>query len=114
MITGVPVLLRWREIDAIRQDWYAQPRSGLIYSSDAWQIPVMPLVATILGAEIAAATRSTPALVPDLAPLIALVWRRLSPDERGAAGRALLVAGVILNAWIASSAFGPTATGKRG
>lgn len=95
------------EIDAIRQDWYAQPRSGLIYSSDAWQIPVMPLVATILGAE----DRGSYAIDTGpwfliLAPLIALVWRRLSPDERGAAGRALLVAGVILIAWIVSSAFG--------
>lgn len=95
------------EMDAIRQEWYAQPRSGLIYSSDAWQIPLMPLLATIFGTEDQGSYGiDVGPWFLILAPLVGLVWRRLSPRERGAAGRALLVAGAILIAWIVSSAFG--------
>lgn len=102
-----PFFLDGGEMDAIRQEWYAQPRSGLIYSSDAWQIPVMPLVATIFGAEDQGSygVDIGPWFLI-LTPLIALVWRRLDERERGAARRALIVAGAILIAWIVSSAFG--------
>lgn len=95
------------EMSAIRQSWYAQPRSGLIYSSGAWQIPVMPLVATIFGSEDQGSYGTDPGpwfLI--LTPLVALVWRRLGAPERGAIERALVVAGVILAAWIVSSAVG--------
>ena len=44
-----PFVFESAEMDAIRQDWYSQPRSGLIYGANAWQIPLMPLLATIAG-----------------------------------------------------------------
>lgn len=95
------------EMNTIRQSWYAQPRSGLAYSSDAWQIPVMPLVATIFGAEDQGSYGvDTGPWFLILTPLVLLVWRRLTALERGAIGRALVVAGVIVAAWIVSSAIG--------
>ena len=67
----------------------------------------MPLVATIFGAEDQGSygVDIGPWFLI-LTPLIALVWRRLDERERGAARRALIVAGAILIAWIVSSAFG--------
>ena len=46
-----PFVFESAEMDAIRQDWYSQPRSGLIYGDSAWQRPLLLLTATVLGVE---------------------------------------------------------------
>ncbi len=95
------------EVDSLRQSWYAQPRSGLIYTSAAWQIPILPLAATVLGGEgkYTYGFEIGPWFVV-LTPLVALVWRRLTRAERRTVEQALIVAGVILAAWFVTSAFG--------
>jgi hypothetical protein len=102
-----PLVFQASDMDSIRQNWYSQPESGLIYDSSAWQIPVLPLIATFLGFEGAGifGTDVGP-LFLILVPLVVLVWGCLSGQERVTVHRALLVAGVITAAWILSSAVG--------
>lgn len=102
-----PLVFQAAEMDSIRQDWYSQPESGLVYGSNAWQIPVLPLTATFLGFEGAGifGTDVGP-LFLILVPLVVLAWSCLSSQERVTVCRALLVAGVITAAWILSSAVG--------
>ena len=102
-----PLVFESAEMDAIRQDWYSQPRSGLIYGDSAWQIPLLPLTATVLGVE-GAGTYGTDIgpLFLLLIPLLLLMRGRLTPSERAWLGMAGLVTGVILAAWLVSAAFG--------
>ena len=102
-----PFVFESAEMDAIRQDWYSQPRSGLIYGDSAWQIPLLPLTATVLGVE-GAGTYGTDIgpLFLLLIPLLLLMRGRLTPSERAWLGMAGLVTGVILAAWLVSAAFG--------
>jgi hypothetical protein len=102
-----PLVFQAADMDAIRQDWYSQPESGLIYGSSAWQIPVLPLTATFLGFEGSGifGTDVGP-LFLILVPLVVLAWGCLPDQERRTVRRALLVAGVITAAWIFSSAVG--------
>ncbi len=102
-----PFVFESAEMDAIRQDWYSQPRSGLIYGDSAWQIPLLPLTATVLGVE-GAGTYGTDIgpLFLLLIPLLLLMRGRLTPSERDWLGMAGLVTGAILAAWLVSAAFG--------
>ncbi len=102
-----PFVFESAEMDAIRQDWYSQPRSGLIYGESAWQIPLLPLAATVLGVE-GAGTYGTDIgpLFLLLIPLLALARGRLTPPERVWLSLAGVVTGVILAAWLVSAAFG--------
>jgi len=102
-----PLAFPASDMDSIRQDWYSQPESGLIYGSDAWQIPVLPLTATFLGFEGAGlfGTDVGP-LFLILVPLVVLAWDCLSGQERVTVRYALLIAGVITAAWMLSSAVG--------
>lgn len=102
-----PFMFSSAEMDTIRQSWYGQPRSGLIYSADRWQVPVLPLSATILGVE-GAGTYGTDIgpLYLILLPLLALAWGSLETDTRRTLRFALSVAGVILAAWWLSATFG--------
>ncbi|MCD4685830.1 MAG: hypothetical protein K8S97_07830, partial [Anaerolineae bacterium] len=102
-----PLVFESAEMDTIRQDWYNQPESGLIYSSDAWQLPVFPLVITILGVEAAGAygTDIGPFFLM-LIPLLLLSWKQFNVAERATVVRTLLIAGCVAVAWILSAAFG--------
>lgn len=102
-----PFVFESAEMDAIRQDWYSQPRSGLIYGASAWQIPLLPLAATVLGVEGAGTygADSGPLFLL-LIPLLLLARGRLAPSERTWLSLASVVAGVILAAWLVSATFG--------
>ncbi|MBN1200581.1 MAG: hypothetical protein JXJ20_01875 [Anaerolineae bacterium] len=96
------------EMDALRRDWYSQPESGLIYRpAEAWQIPIMPLAATVFGVE-GSGTYSTDIgpLFVILLPLLALTWAQLAAAERAMIRQALVLAGVMTACWVASAAVG--------
>ncbi len=102
-----PFVFESAEMDAIRQDWYSQPRSGLIYGESAWQVPLLPLTATVLGVEGAGIYGADIGpLFLLLIPLLVLARRRLAPSERAWLGLAGVVTGVILAAWLISATFG--------
>ncbi len=102
-----PLLFDGGEMDAIRRAWYSQPGSGLIYRAEAWQLPFLPLAATVLGVE-GAGTYNTDIgpLFVMLTPLLLLTWRQLTATERTTVRCALIVAGVVTAAWAFSAAFG--------
>ncbi len=102
-----PLVFEAAEMDSVRLDWYSQPRSGLIYGANAWQLPVLPVVATILGVE-GAGTFGTDIgpLFLLLCPLVLFVWKILTPDEQHLMRQALVVSGIITLAWVISAAFG--------
>lgn len=102
-----PFVLETAEMDSIRHEWYSQPRSGLAYSDDAWQVPVLPLAATVLGVE-GKGTYGTDIgpFYLMLVPLTVLVSKSVSAQQRRAIARAILLATVTLVLWVISSAFG--------
>ena len=102
-----PFVFEGGGMDRIRQDWYSQPRSGLIYGPNAWQIPLMPLLATVAGVENAGTYASDVGpLFALLIPLLLLAWAHLTPAARAAAGRMLGAAGTVVLGWMALGAFG--------
>jgi hypothetical protein len=102
-----PFVFESAEMDSIRQDWYSQPGSGLIYGDNAWQLPLLPLAATVLGLEEAGTYGADIGpLFLALIPLLLLAWGRLSEPERAWLRLAGLWAAVILGAWWLSAAFG--------
>jgi 4-amino-4-deoxy-L-arabinose transferase-like glycosyltransferase len=102
-----PLVFEAGEMDSIRQEWYAQPHSGLAYGADAWQIPILPVTATFLGVEGAGtyATDIGP-LFLILAPLVLLTWVYLSDEERKTISRAMVIVGVVTVIWVFTAAFG--------
>ncbi|MBI5957582.1 MAG: hypothetical protein HY866_02535 [Chloroflexi bacterium] len=102
-----PLAFESFQMDSIRQEWYSQPNSGLIYGPNAWQIFVLPVTATFLGVE-GAGTYSTDIgpLFLILIPLLLLAWSYLSQEERTNIGHALFAAGTIFLIWLIASAFG--------
>ncbi len=102
-----PFVFDAAEMDSIRQDWYSQPGSGLIYGDDAWQLPLLPLAATVLGLEEAGTYGADIGpLFLALIPLLLLARGRLSQPERAWLRLAGLWAALILVAWWLSAAFG--------
>lgn len=101
-----PLVFEAAEMDAIRQDWYSQPGSGMAYRSDAWQLPVIPLAATVLGVE-GKGTYGTDIgpLLLILSSLIPLAWGRMERAEQHTTARVIVVVGVITAAWVLSAAF---------
>jgi hypothetical protein len=102
-----PLIFESAEIDDIRLDWYSQPQSGLVYSNDAWQIPILPITATFLGVE------SQGAYAADIGPLfliatpfVFLVWNQFSGEEKNTVRFGLIIAGVITAAWWVTATFG--------
>lgn len=102
-----PLIFDGGEMDAIRRAWYSQPGSGLIYGAGAWQIPLLPLTATILGVE-GAGTYNTDIgpLFAMLTPLLLLTRQQLTAAERATVRCALIVAGAVTAAWALNAAFG--------
>lgn len=95
------------EMDAIRQDWYNQPESGVIYGSNAWQVPLMPVTATFLGIESGAGYGADIGpLFLVLMPLGLLVLRQFTRPERATATRLLIFAGVLMVIWMIAAGFG--------
>lgn len=95
------------EMDSIRQAWYGQPRSGLIYGSGAWQIPVLPVTATFLGVEGSGSySADIGPLFLVLTPLVLLAWAYFSREERATMRWALGLSGLLTAFWIVSAAFG--------
>ncbi|GIV81416.1 MAG: hypothetical protein KatS3mg051_0770 [Anaerolineae bacterium] len=102
-----PFVFDAAEMDSIRQDWYSQPGSGLIYGDNAWQLPLLPLAATVLGLEEAGTYGADIGpLFLALIPLLFVARGRLSEPERAWLRLAGLWAAVILAAWWLSAAFG--------
>ncbi len=101
-----PLVLEAGEMDALRQDWYGRPGSGMLYREDAWQVPIIPLAATVFGVE-GKGTYGTDIgpLLLILLSLLPLAWGRLTGEERQTAARALVVVGVITAVWVFSAAF---------
>jgi hypothetical protein len=101
-----PLVFEAGEMDTIRLEWYAQPDSGLIYSSNAWQVPILPITATFLGVDGAGtyATDIGP-LFLILVPLVLLAWAYFSDEERQTVRRALLFAAGVMVLWVGSVAF---------
>ncbi|NPV68232.1 MAG: hypothetical protein HPY64_13915 [Anaerolineae bacterium] len=102
-----PLLFDGGEMDAIRRAWYSQPGSGLIYGGGAWQLPLLPLTASVLGVE-GAGTYNTDIgpLFVMLTPLLLLTRRQLTAAERATVRCALIVVGAVTVAWVLSAAFG--------
>ena len=102
-----PLVFKAAEMDTIRQTWYSQPKSGLIYGQETWLIPTLPITATFLGVEGAGkfATDIGPLFLM-LMPLSLLTWSLLTSSERRTTVYALAASGVMGGIWVASAAFG--------
>ena len=101
-----PLVFEAGEMDSIRQEWYSQPDSGLVYSGQAWQVPILPVTATFLGVEGAGAySTDIGPLFLILVPLVLLAWKLLTEEERRTVIRALIFAGVVMGLWMFASAF---------
>jgi hypothetical protein len=100
-----PFLFKTGEMDSIRQAWYRDPGSGMLYTADAWQLPIMPIAATILGFEggTGYGTSIGPVYLL-LCPMLMLTWGKVTAEERKFAIHALLVAGIIMLIWIFAAA----------
>ncbi len=102
-----PMIFEAAEMDSIRQEWYSHPESGLIYRDDAWQIPLLPVMATIIGVEGAGSYNTDIGpLFLMLIPLLVPAWKVATAEERSTLKRALSVAGFIYLAWLISAALG--------
>lgn len=102
-----PFLFEGAEMDVLRQEWYSQPGSGLIHTSDAWQLPLLPITATILGVESAGLFGADVGpLYLILIPLLPLSWAHLTEPARQTVRLALIVVTVIGAAWWISAATG--------
>lgn len=101
-----PLIFNTAEMDAIRQEWYRDPGSGMIYTSEAWQVPIMPVAATVLGVEggTGFGTGIGP-LYLILCPMLLLIWARLAAPERKFTGHALVMAGTVMVIWMFTAAF---------
>ena len=101
-----PLVFTSAEMDSIRQNWYSQPKSGLIYGQEAWLIPTLPIAATFLGVEGAGkfATDIGPLFLM-LIPLSLLAWSLFTSSERRTTVYALAASGVMGGIWTASAAF---------
>lgn len=102
-----PLIFEGTEMDALRQEWYSQPGSGMIHTSNAWQLPLLPITATFLGVESAGLFGADVGpLYLTLIPLLLLSWRHLTKPARQTIKLALIVAVVIGAAWWISAAIG--------
>jgi len=95
------------EMDTIRLDWYSRPGSGLIGTSGAWQLLIMPIAATFLGVEggTGFGTDIGPLFLM-LSPLLLLSWKQLPTSERVTVRRMMIVVGVVSFIWAFTAAFG--------
>ncbi len=95
------------EMDALRLEWYTAPGTGLVPTGRAWQVPILPLTATIFGVEGRTTYQADIGpLFAFLVPLLLLVWSRIAAAERLLVRRVLLVVGVSIAVWMVSAAFG--------
>lgn len=101
-----PLAFPVAEMDAIRQEWYQQTGSGLLYTKDAWQIPILPIAATVLGVDGAGA------FAHDIGPLflvlasVAIVsWPMLARREQTALIPSIVFVSVIIVIWVVTAAF---------
>ena len=90
--------------DAWRAWWYDRPGTGLL-TTGPWRLLIAPLEATILGSEGGEPYDATigPLLLV-AAPLLAVVWRSLSREERAVTGYLLFFLGVNYSLWLAGLA----------
>lgn len=102
-----PLVFESSEMDDIRQTWYSQPESGLIYSANRWQIPILPLMATLLGLETGGIYGADIGpLYLMLLPLLALSWHQIDQQSRTTVTYAGIVSATILIAWWGSASVG--------
>lgn len=100
-----PLIFESGEMDAIRYEWYSQPGTGMINTSDAWQLLIFPVAVTVLGVEGAAGySISIGPLYLLLVPLLVLVWGKIT--HKPFVRQALLLGGSILLIWFFAVAFG--------
>lgn len=95
-----PMFFTGGEMDSIRQEWYRDPGSGMLFTGNAWQVPILPVAATILGVEGGAgyATSIGPLFLL-LCPLLLFTWAKITAEERHFVVQALLLAGTITLIW---------------
>ncbi|WP_162909531.1 hypothetical protein [Aggregatilinea lenta] len=102
-----PMFFPSAEMDAFRVEWYAAPGTGLVPTGRAWQVPVLPLTATIFGVDNGATYQADIGpLFAFLVPLLLVVWGRLDVAARALVRRVLIAVGVSVAAWMVSAAFG--------
>jgi hypothetical protein len=96
-----PLVFEAAEMDAIRRSWYEQLGTGLLFTQDAWQVPILPIAATILGVEGGGAYgHNIGPLFLVLSPILVLSWPLLTDRERRALAPAAVFVGVITAVWI--------------
>lgn len=86
--------------DEFRAWWYSRAGTGLAFTAP-WRLLVAPLEITVLGTQGKESYDATigPILLTVL-PLLALVWRRIAPEERRVIGYALLVCVIQYLFWL--------------
>ncbi len=103
--------LNW---DASRTENFSQTYTGLLNAGNGWQLPILPIAATIFGAENTPGFGFT--LGPWLltAPLLLLIgWRWLDERIRPFAKGLLLLMAVLLLLWIPLAALSDIGSGPR-
>jgi hypothetical protein len=102
-----PFVFESAEMDSIRQDWYRDPQSGMLFTSVWWQWPIMPLTGTVLGLENGYIYGSDIGpLYLILLPLLLLVWGRLSDERRAVLRRILWLSLILYLGWWLSAGLG--------
>jgi hypothetical protein len=90
--------------DAWRAWWYDRPGTGLATTAP-WRLALAPLEATILGSEGSEPYDATIGpLLLIAAPLLAVAWRSLKPEERAVTGHLLFFFGVNYILWLVGMA----------
>ncbi len=103
--------LNW---DAARNLHFSQTYSGLLRSSEPWQLVVLPLAATIFGVEKGLGYGFTLGAWLLTAPLLVLVgWRWLPDNTRPFARGIVLVLAALLLQWMALAAVSNIGMGPR-
>lgn len=102
-----PLFFPAAEMDALRLDWYTAPGTGLVPTGRAWQVPILPLTATVFGLEGSVTYQADIGpLFAFLVPLLLLVWGRIEAAQQALVRRVLIVVGVSVLIWMVSAAFG--------
>ncbi len=90
--------------DTWRAWWYDRPGSGLATTAP-WRLVLAPLEATVLGTEGSEPYDATIGpLLLIAAPLLAVAWRSLKPEDRALTGHLLFFFGVNYGLWLAGMA----------
>lgn len=103
--------LNW---SAARADFFNPPQTGLVYQGAAWQVPILPLAATVFGVEKTAGYSFSTGVWLFTAPLLLLfTWRYLTDEMKALARDAVWFAAPILLFWMGTAAYFDLSTQTR-